>query len=31
VTGTWEAGDSAVTVSLPAYNDLPARSETIDM
>jgi len=31
VTGTWEAGDSAVTVSLPAYNDLPARSETIEM
>lgn len=31
VTGTWEAGDSAVTVTLPAYNDLPPRSEVIGM
>ena len=31
VTGTWEGADSAVTVSLPAYNDLPARTETIEM
>ncbi len=31
VTGTWEAGDSEVTVTLPAYNDLPARSESIGM
>lgn len=31
VTGTWATGDSTVTVSLPAFNDLPARSETIEM
>ena len=31
VTGTWLGGDSAVTLVQPAFNDLPGRTETIDM
>lgn len=31
VSGTWATGDSAVTVTLPAFNSLPGRSETIEM
>ena len=31
VAGTWATGDSEVTVSRPAFNDLPAKTEIIGM
>ena len=31
VSGTWVGGDSTVTLTRPAFNDLPARTESVSM
>lgn len=31
VTGTWDAGDSAVTITLPGYRDLATKNVTVEM
>ncbi len=31
VSGTWEGGDSTVTITRPIFNDLPLRAESVSM